>query len=99
MTVQPFVPPTPMVGAPRSSEPASFEPVAVLENAQAPDRSFIARLWCAYCARRLAARMRNVAQDMDAHMLHDVGAPPWLINEVALRRDLAGLRNREYLRW
>ncbi|KRB09914.1 isoleucyl-tRNA synthetase [Achromobacter sp. Root170] len=43
--------------------------------------------------------MRNLAQDMDTHLLNDVGAPQWLVNEVALSRDLARLRNNHHLRW
>ncbi|WP_240622281.1 hypothetical protein [Achromobacter mucicolens] len=99
MTAQPFMPPVTLAGVPTKAKTADAEPVAVLESAQAPDRSFMARLWHAYCARRNQRRMRNLAQDMEPHMLIDVGAPPWLVNEVTLRRDLARLRNNDYLRW
>ncbi|MDH1525684.1 MULTISPECIES: hypothetical protein [Achromobacter] len=99
MTAQSFMPPVTLAGAPPKANLAHAEPVAVLESAQAPDRSFMARLWNAYCARRNERRMRNLAQDMDTHLLNDVGAPQWLVNEVALSRDLARLRNNHYLRW
>lgn len=70
-----------------------------LEAAQAPDRSLLARIWNAYRVRRNAARMRNIAQDMEPHMLDDVGAPQWLINEASVRRDLSRLRPIDYIRW
>lgn len=99
MTAQPFMPPSLIVGTPRKSMPPTQEPATALESALAPDRSFIARLWHAYCARRNAARLRNIAQDMEPHMLSDVGAPQWLVNEVTVRRELTRLRNADYIRW
>lgn len=99
MTAHPLMTPSPMIGAPRRSTPSAPEPAAALESAQAPDRSFVARLWHAYCARRNAARMRNIAQDMEPHMLSDVGAPQWLINEASVRRELTRLRTVDFIRW
>lgn len=92
------------VTAPAAPGPAATAPVVkpsvpVLEAAQAPDRSLLARIWNAYRARRNAARMRNIAQDMEPHMLDDVGAPQWLINEASVRRDLSRLRHVDYIRW
>lgn len=72
---------------------------AVPEPAQAHDQGFLARIWLAYRRRRNEARLRNLATDMDPHMLEDVGAPNWLINETTLQRDLARLRNADYMRW
>ncbi|UIP22463.1 isoleucyl-tRNA synthetase [Achromobacter deleyi] len=72
---------------------------AVLVPASVPDQGFLARIWLAYCARRNEARLRNLATDMDPHMLEDVGAPDWLINETTLQRDLTRLRNADYMRW
>ena len=71
----------------------------MLEAAQAPDRGLLARIWKAYLARRNAARMRNMAKDMEPHMLNDVGAPQWLVNEASVRRELARLRHVDYIRW
>ncbi|WP_234015705.1 hypothetical protein [Achromobacter spanius] len=79
--------------------PEASSPVAVLEIAQAPDRGFLTRLWNAYLAHRNAARMRNIAQDMEPHMLNDVGAPQWLVNEATVRRELTRLRHVDFIRW
>ena len=98
MTAQPYMPPSPLVGAPRKPM-AAREPAAVLESAQAPDRSLIARLWNAYRTRRNVARMRNIAEDMDPHILSDVGAPQWLVNEVTVRQELTRLRDIDFIRW
>ncbi|MFJ3465433.1 isoleucyl-tRNA synthetase [Achromobacter spanius] len=43
--------------------------------------------------------MRNVAQDMESHMLNDVGAPQWLVNEATVRRELTRLRHVDFIRW
>lgn len=51
------------------------------------------RLW------RSEARIRNMAADMDPHILQDVGAPEWLVNETTLQRDLNRMRNADYMRW
>lgn len=91
--------PGPAEAAPAATAPAPAAPVPVLEAAQAPDCSLLARIWNAYRARRNAARMRNIAQDMEPHMLDDVGAPQWLINEASVRRDLSRLRHVDYIRW
>ncbi len=72
---------------------------AVLETAQAPDQSRLSRIWGAYRKWRSEARMRNLAAQMDAHQLQDVGAPQWLVNEATVKRDLERLRNADYLRW
>lgn len=89
----------PAAPGPAATAPAPAAPVPVLEAAQAPDCSLLARIWNAYRARRNAARMRNIAQDMEPHMLDDVGAPQWLINEASIRRDLSRLRHVDYIRW
>lgn len=91
--------PGPAATAPAGTAPAPTAPVPVLEAAQAPDCSLLARIWNAYRTRRNAARMRNIAQDMEPHMLDDVGAPQWLINEASVRRDLSRLRHVDYIRW
>lgn len=83
----------------RNADKAAIAEPAVLETALAPDQGPLARLWRAYCKRRSAARLRNLATDMDAHLLKDVGAPAWLINETTLQRDQARLRNADYMRW
>lgn len=89
----------PVRSASVGSAPTATAPLAVLEAAQAPDRSFPARIWNAYRSWRNAARMRNMAQDMEPHMLCDVGAPQWLVNEVSVRRELSRLRHVDFIRW
>ncbi|MFD4841260.1 hypothetical protein ACFWP0_27410 [Achromobacter sp. NPDC058515] len=89
----------PQRAARSADKPALVVQPAVLETAQAPDQGLLARLWRAYCKRRSEARLRNLATDMDPHLLEDVGAPSWLINETTLRRDLTRLRNADYMRW
>ena len=99
MTAQPLMSPSLVVGTPRRINRPTPEPAAARESALAPDRSFITRLWDAYRTRRNEARMRNIAHDMEPHMLSDVGAPQWLVNEVTVRRELTRLRNVDYIRW
>ncbi len=100
MSAQPFAPPSPLVAPRRRATPAPQDTsVAVLETAQAPNEGLLARLWRAYCRHRNVARMRNAAADMEPHLLKDVGAPQWLVNEITVRRDLERLRNVDYIRW
>lgn len=80
-------------GAELASDAAGYE------LPQTPDRGFLVRIWLAYRRRRNEARLRNLATDMDPHLLQDVGAPEWLINETTVQRDLARLRNADYMRW
>lgn len=96
---QPLPAAAPATSTPAASAPGAAATVAVLETAQAPDRGLLARLWNAYLAHRNAARMRNIAQDMDPHMLNDVGAPQWLVNEATVRRELTRLRHVDFIRW
>ncbi len=80
-------PSIPMPGAAPSVEPA------------APRSGFFAKLIAAFRKRRNEARLRQLAADLDEHMLKDLGAPRWLMNEAAVKRDLARLRDADYLRW
>ncbi|OLU06954.1 hypothetical protein BVK87_17750 [Achromobacter denitrificans] len=48
---------------------------------------------------RNKARLRSLGAELDEHMLKDVGAPNWLVNEVLVRRELTRLRDVNYLRW
>ena len=89
----------PVASAAAVSATVASASVAVLETSQAPDHGLLARLWNAYRAHRNVARMRNIAQDMEPHMLSDVGAPEWLVNEAAVRRELTRLRNVDSIRW
>lgn len=100
MSAQPFSPPSALVGPRRPmTSPVPKQPTPVLEAALAPDCSLLARLWQAYCRHRNAKRMRNLAAEMEPHMLDDVGAPQWLVNEISVRRDLERMRNIDYIRW
>ncbi|MBB1594846.1 isoleucyl-tRNA synthetase [Achromobacter sp. UMC46] len=57
------------------------------------------KLWAAYRKRRAESQLRNLARDMDPHILQDVGAPNWLVNETTMQRDLARLKHTDYMRW
>ncbi|MGB3434689.1 hypothetical protein [Achromobacter sp.] len=65
----------------------------------APRLGLFAVLAAAFRKRRNEARLRHLAADLDEHMLQDLGAPSWLMNEAAVKRDLARLRDVDYLRW
>lgn len=65
----------------------------------APRRGLFALLVAAYRRRSNQARLRHLAADLDEHLLRDLGAPGWLMNEAAVKRDLARLRDVDYLRW
>ncbi|MBO1017016.1 isoleucyl-tRNA synthetase [Achromobacter sp. SD115] len=56
-------------------------------------------LAAAFRKRRNEARLRHLAADLDEHLLQDLGAPSWLMNEAAVKRDLGRLRDVDYLRW
>ncbi|MEN4920212.1 hypothetical protein ABE485_16190 [Achromobacter spanius] len=100
MSTQSCTPTSPLYCPPYSTVRAAPEPaLAVLEAAQAPGQSWLGRIWGAYRKWRSEARMRNLAAQMDAHQLQDVGAPQWLVNEATVKRDLERLRNADYLRW
>lgn len=59
----------------------------------------LAKLWVAYRRYRNIRRLRNLPAELDVHLLEDVGAPAWLVNEVTVDRDLRRLRDVDYLRW
>ena len=81
-------------------QPATAMPVVAPSAEPAPSRlGFFAMLAAAYRKRRNEARLRHLAADLDEHMLQDLGAPNWLMNEAAVKRDLARLRDVDYLRW
>ena len=56
-------------------------------------------LWSCYLGYRARNRLRRLAVDLDEHMLQDVGAPDWLVSEATVNRELARLRDANYLRW
>ncbi|SSW73809.1 hypothetical protein AVE30378_06156 [Achromobacter veterisilvae] len=72
---------------------------ADLEQAASSGGGFLGRIWAAYRKHRNEARLRSLAKELDEHMLRDVGAPNWLVNEAAVERDLTRLRDVNYLRW
>ncbi|WP_231570330.1 hypothetical protein [Achromobacter sp. RTa] len=72
----------------------------IQRKTEAPSgNGFLAKLWSAYRKYRNVARLRSLAGELDEHMLQDVGAPNWLINEVSVNRELTRLRDANYLRW
>ncbi|MGS1109265.1 hypothetical protein ACVCNH_23650 [Achromobacter anxifer] len=90
-----------LVTPPRDRQQAAATPGAAprAEQAAPPRPGFFAMLAAAYRKRRNEARLRHLAADLDEHMLQDLGAPRWLMNEAAVKRDLARLRDVDYLRW
>ncbi|WMD20742.1 hypothetical protein RAS12_29840 [Achromobacter seleniivolatilans] len=79
-----------------ASSPAAVQEVQPQPTAPA---GIIAKIWRAYKKRRAEACLRNLATELDAHMLKDVGAPTWLVNESHVNRDLGNLRKADYMRW
>ena len=77
------------------------EPAAALSAEAQPSRAggFLGRLWRAYRQRRADAVLRNLAHEMDAHMLKDVGAPAWLVNESTHEQSLKRITHIDNLRW
>ncbi|WAI85648.1 MULTISPECIES: isoleucyl-tRNA synthetase [Achromobacter] len=75
-------------------------PAAQHQNmpAQSPV-GLVSLLWAAFCQWRLQSRLRNLAADMDPHIMKDMGVPEWLVHESTLQRDLERMRNADYLRW
>lgn len=59
----------------------------------------IGRLWRAYRQKRAEAALRNLAHEMDAHMLKDVGAPQWLVNQTTHEQSLKRITRIDNLRW
>ncbi|OAS95707.1 isoleucyl-tRNA synthetase [Achromobacter xylosoxidans] len=59
----------------------------------------MARLWHAYRARRADRILRNLADEMDVHMLKDVGAPEWLVNQATVEQSLKRITRIDSLRW
>lgn len=74
-------------------------PVSGANRAAALSSGFIARLWHAYRARRADRILRNLADEMDVHMLKDVGAPEWLVNQATVEQSLKRITRIDSLRW
>ncbi|CAB3926039.1 hypothetical protein LMG26858_05815 [Achromobacter anxifer] len=89
-----------LVAVPRERQQSMPKPdAAPAVEFAVPRRSLIAMLFEALRQRRNKARMRKLAADLDEHMLQDLGAPSWLMNEAAVKRDLARFRDADYIRW
>ncbi|WP_255468314.1 isoleucyl-tRNA synthetase [Achromobacter sp. UMC71] len=74
--------------------------VSVQAEPQGASRGgILSRLWHAYRQRRAEAVLRNLADEMDAHMLEDVGAPQWLVNETTREQALKRITSIDNLRW
>ena len=81
---------------------AAAAPATVTVQAEPQSASrggFLSRLWRAYRQRRAEAVLRNLADEMDAHMLKDVGAPQWLVNETTREQALKRITSIDNLRW
>lgn len=85
--------------APSQASPARKAQTETAAVHAASPRGWLGKLWAAYCKRRETSRLRNLAVDMDPHILQDVGAPNWLVNETTMQRDLARLKHTDYMRW
>ncbi|WP_315138233.1 hypothetical protein [Achromobacter marplatensis] len=107
MSVQTCTSPSPSFRPLRQPAQPAPSPTSAVKSAPtengavdgASPRGWLGKLWAAYCRRREASRLRNLAVDMDPHILQDVGAPSWLVNETTLQRDLARLKHTDYMRW
>lgn len=64
-----------------------------------PSGGFIGRLWRAYRTWRADRILRNLADEMDAHMLKDVGAPEWVVSRATLEQSLKRITRIDTLRW
>lgn len=60
---------------------------------------FIVNLWRNFWDRRARTRSLGLVASLDRHILRDVGAPPWLVNQTTVQNELQRMRDREYLRW
>lgn len=74
-------------------------PSADLATAIKPPLGLFGKLCAAFHEWRVERRMRNLATDMDPHIMQDVGVPDWLVNETTVQRELSRIRNTEYMRW
>ncbi|WZB76882.1 hypothetical protein WJ972_16570 [Achromobacter insuavis] len=84
------------------SQPAARNleaPVSGANRAAVPPGGFIVRLWRAYRQRRADRILRNLADEMDVHMLKDVGAPEWLVNQATVEQSLKRVTRIDSLRW
>lgn len=92
---------------PPLNEPAlpSVEPVAVsaamadADVRHAPTGGVVVRLRQAYRRWRADRILRNLADEMDAHMLKDVGAPDWLVSQALVEQSLKRINRIDSLRW
>ncbi len=85
-----------------AATPATAAPTVVPAHAEPQGLSrggIFSRLWRAYRQRRAEAVLRNLANEMDAHMLKDVGAPQWLVNETTCEQALKRITSIDSLRW
>ena len=74
-------------------------PSADLATASKPPLGLFGKLCAAFHEWRVERRMRNLATDMDPHIMQDVGVPDWLVNETTVQRELSRIRSTEYMRW
>lgn len=64
-----------------------------------PSGGFIGGLWRAYCTWRADRILRNLADEMDVHMLKDVGAPEWVVSQATVEQSLKRISRIDTLRW
>lgn len=99
--VEPNRPSTPESLLPVRSEAAMSAPampVPPTADAALPT-GLASRLWRAYREWRRERTLRNLAENMDPHLLRDVGAPEWLVNQSSVEESLKRITRIDPLRW
>ena len=93
--------PTPESSPPIRSESVMSAPaIAVPPGADAAlPAGLVSRLWRAYREWRRERTLRNLAENMDPHLLRDVGAPEWLVNQSSVEESLKRITRIDALRW
>lgn len=94
------------LSTPESSLPVRSESVMPAPAIPAPPTAdaalpagLVSRLWHAYREWRSERTLRNLAENMDPHLLRDVGAPEWLVNQSSVEESLKQITRIDPLRW
>lgn len=92
-------PPTP-VAVPVAGPLATGLPAShVGEPMPSRPAGVITRLWRVYRSWRADRILRNLADELDAHMLKDMGAPEWVVNQARVEQSLKRIARIDTLRW
>ena len=92
--------------APESSLPVRSESVKSAPEIPAPPTAdatlaagLVSRFWRAYREWRRERTLRNLAENMDPHLLRDVGAPEWLVSQSSVEESFKRITRIDALRW